>query len=176
MFLRNSRLYRDLYTYNIDRSMHPTLGSFIRSLGNKGLLTFDVTGETEEHFENRLKLQKYVYLASYFGLDMDYRYNMYLRGPYSPGLAEDYYTLGSSGFESPLAALPDDFNHDAFMNLVNGKDSAWLEIAATILSLRKSFNDRTCLLERTVNMKGRFGRDKIETIMRELEQNNLLTF
>lgn len=154
--------------------MHPNLGSFIRYLENEGLLTFDVIGETEEHFENRLKLQKYVYLASYFGLDMDYRYSMYLRGPYSRALAEDYYTLGNNGFESH--ALPDDFGHDMFMDFVGGKNSEWLEIAATMLALNKSFKDKNCLLERTINMKGRFGREIIESVMEELERKEMLVF
>ena len=158
--------------------MNPALGAFIKILENNRLLTFDVIGETDEHFENRLKLQKYVFLARSFGLDIGYQYSMYLHGPYSPKLAEDYYSLGDNRelYGSLPDTLPHEFDHRRFMDLVNGKDSAWLEVAATILSLRKSFNDRTCLLERTINMKGRFGRGIIESVMEELERKELLTF
>jgi hypothetical protein len=37
-------------------------------------------------------LQKYVLLAEDFGFEHGYRYGMHLRGPYSPPLAQDYYT------------------------------------------------------------------------------------
>ncbi len=158
--------------------MNPTLGAFIRMLEDNDLLTFDVTGESEEQFENRLKLQKYVYLASYFDLDMGYRYSMYLRGPYSPGLAEDYYVLGDNRelYESLPNALPDGFNERGFIELVNDKDSTWLEIAATLLRLRRSFTNRGYLLEKTVNMKGRFPRGVIASVMEELERRGMLTF
>ena len=42
--------------------MNPALAPFIKMLEAKKLLTFDVIGYTEEHFVNRLKLQKYVLL------------------------------------------------------------------------------------------------------------------
>ncbi len=54
---------------------------------------FNILGESEEHFNNRLKIQKYVYLVKYYGLDMNYDYNTYLHGPYSQQLAWDYYSL-----------------------------------------------------------------------------------
>lgn len=41
---------------------------------------------------NRLKLQKYVYLAqTYLDNEFGYEYNMYNNGPYSPELANHYY-------------------------------------------------------------------------------------
>jgi len=41
---------------------------------------------------NRLKLQKYVYLAqTCLNNDSGYEYNMYNNGPYSPELANYYY-------------------------------------------------------------------------------------
>jgi uncharacterized protein YwgA len=43
-------------------------------LETAGLLDFDVLGDSGSHFDNRLKIQKYVYLATYFGLDMKYNF------------------------------------------------------------------------------------------------------
>jgi uncharacterized protein YwgA len=41
---------------------------------------------------NRLKIQKYVYLAqTCLNNDFGYKYNMYDNGPYSPELANYYY-------------------------------------------------------------------------------------
>lgn len=69
------------------------LPSFIQELEDRGLLEFDILNDDEHSFTNRFMIQKYVYLARYFGLDMDYYLGMYLHGPYSKGLADDYYEL-----------------------------------------------------------------------------------
>jgi uncharacterized protein YwgA len=44
-------------------------------------------------FSKRLNLQKKVYLLQLTGLDLGYRYNWYLRGPYCPSLTQDTFTL-----------------------------------------------------------------------------------
>ena len=46
----------------------------------------------------RKTLQKAVYLAQQLFPPLDYRYNWYVLGPYSPALARDYYSL-STGAE-----------------------------------------------------------------------------
>jgi uncharacterized protein YwgA len=54
--------------------------SFIQELEDRGLLEFDILNDDEHSFTNRFMIQKYVYLARYFGLDMDYHLGMYLQG------------------------------------------------------------------------------------------------
>ena len=44
-------------------------------------------------FSKRLRLQKKVYLLQVTGLELGYRYNWYLRGPYCPALTRDAFTL-----------------------------------------------------------------------------------
>ena len=44
-------------------------------------------------FSSRLNLQKRVYLVQLTGLDLGYRYNWYLRGPYCPSLTRDAFSL-----------------------------------------------------------------------------------
>ena len=44
-------------------------------------------------FSKRLVLQKKIYLLQISGLDLRYRYNWYLRGPYCPSLTEDAFLL-----------------------------------------------------------------------------------
>ncbi len=83
-----------------------------------------------ERFEDRLKLQKYVYLADHYGLNSGYDFSMYIHGPYSPKLAEDYYKQ-----LDVETALPPEFRSQDFIKLVAGKDADWLEIAATIVSI-----------------------------------------
>jgi uncharacterized protein YwgA len=45
-------------------------------------------------FEDRLILQKAVYLAQAAGVNLGYYYHWYLHGPYSPSLTRDEYALG----------------------------------------------------------------------------------
>lgn len=47
----------------------------------------------ESEFESRKLFQKMVYLTQILGLDFGYDYNLYLHGPYSPGLTEDGYKI-----------------------------------------------------------------------------------
>lgn len=81
-------------------------------------------------FDDRLRLQKFVFLASSFGLEHNYSYGMHLRGPYSPPLAQDYY--------SDLTSIePDEnsistFEADQFIELVDNREVRWLEVAATL--------------------------------------------
>lgn len=44
-------------------------------------------------FSKRLNLQKRIYLVQLAGLDLGYRYNWYLRGPYCPTLTDDAFAL-----------------------------------------------------------------------------------
>jgi len=78
-------------------SRHIVLKLFVEELGLQGEI---------DSFQNRKNLQKAVYLGQLSGIDLGYRYSWYLRGPYSTGLARDYYQLaeairlGDRGFES----------------------------------------------------------------------------
>ena len=44
-------------------------------------------------FNSRKILQKKIYLLQLTGIDLGYRYNWYLYGPYCPALASDTFTL-----------------------------------------------------------------------------------
>ncbi len=44
-------------------------------------------------FDNRIKLQKVIYLLKQFGLNLPYRFSFYKHGPYSPYLADIYYQI-----------------------------------------------------------------------------------
>ena len=46
-----------------------------------------------EDFTARKILQKKIYLLQLMGIDLGYRYNWYLYGPYCPALADDTFTL-----------------------------------------------------------------------------------
>jgi uncharacterized protein YwgA len=157
------------------------LASFIRELENRGLLEFDVLNDDESSFANRFMIQKYVYLARYFDFDLGYNFGMYLHGPYSRHLADDYYNLAEiRAYDETkyLDLASEDLNgilSETFFEFVGGKDPGWLEAATTLLSLKPHFNDRKLLVERTANMKSHIPEHRIESILRTLEEENLVT-
>jgi hypothetical protein len=47
--------------------------------------------------EQRMEVQKAIYLVQSTGMPLGYSYGWYLKGPYSPTLTRDYYSLGDEG-------------------------------------------------------------------------------
>jgi len=155
------------------------LATFVNILEKSAIHKFNL-----DDFISRLRMQKYVYLARFFGFDLGYRYNLYLRGPYSPDLAEDYYQLKDRGewADSSIPAI----KFDKFARLVREKDHGWLEIATTIhfiwesnRSLREKYGLsreelKTFAIKRTGDVKSHVGKRFIEGVFEELEKASLL--
>jgi uncharacterized protein YwgA len=162
------------------------LSAFIYALEDRGLLEFNILGDDERSFTNRFMIQKYVYLASYFGLDMGYGFSMYLHGPYSRTLANHYYQLAEEDAmeeatmdEEEIGFLrqSSDLNGlqvKSFFDFVNGKDLEWLEAATTLLSLKPYFSSKGHLLARAANMKDHIPVTRIRSIMETLERRNFI--
>lgn len=92
----------------------------------------------------RMAVQKGVYIAQLAGVDFGYRYNWYVRGPYSPALTRDYYAL-----DKALTAGEDEFNGRGLRGAVQDKlanikpllqvpsdvdlnQAHWLELVASV--------------------------------------------
>lgn len=151
------------------------LHAFINMLENSKIHEFN-----SDDFISRLRMQKYVYLARFFDIDLGYKYNLYLRGPYSPSLAEDYYNLTGMDKVADIISIP---NFGKFADLVKGKDYKWLEIASTILfiwenNMRKAWSGedelKTFVISRTSDIKSHAGRPFVEGVFRELKKAGLL--
>jgi hypothetical protein len=58
----------------------------------------DVLGEDSDisTVNDRLRVQKAVYLAQVLGINLGYHYSWYVKGPYSPGLTQDYYRVSEA--------------------------------------------------------------------------------
>ena len=107
------------------------LGDFVAYLEDELNWEFNV-----DSFEDRLKLQKYLYLGEIFDLNHSYDYNLYNYGPYSPKLADDYYNLSTKAD----ASRAPDFDDTEFSDFVEGKDAKWLEVAATTYRFMKKYD------------------------------------
>ena len=103
--------------------------------------------EEISNFTKRKILQKNIYLLQLTGLDLGYRYNWYLKGPYCPALADATFTLREeikydnefNEYElnsktirkldklDEITALPD---------AVQAEESEWLELLASLHYLK----------------------------------------
>lgn len=147
------------------------LAVFASYLGHHNLIDIKrLRDESDDGFENRLKLQKYVYLAKRFGLDLGYHYNIHLYGPYSRQLTKDYYNLNPDDVCS--AHTPHGLQHEEFMSSVGDKRPEWLEIAATIIYEKNIETNFT--LERLYLMKCEHTHGFIDSVYADLKDLNLL--
>ncbi len=84
-------------------------------------------------FEDRLIAQKIICLLDLKGIDLNYQFNFYIRGPYSPNLAIDYYSNSPVRFaDENSKSLSDE--ETAIVHQVDqifGKSPSLLEIGAT---------------------------------------------
>ena len=115
------------------------LGQILKRIGNYGEM---------ETFDDRLILQKTVYLLQAFGVYLGYRFSWYLYGPYSPELASDGYDLIPNYDEIE----PVDFSSEEaeerfrlFLEFLGDEDRnpTWLEALASVHSLCKLYPERS---------------------------------
>lgn len=84
-------------------------------------------------FEERLRIQKAVFLLKLLGVRpyTRYRFSLHIYGPYSPDLAQDYYSA------SEVAPRPVELG-EGRLELVKwfvDHSAEWLEVASTILAI-----------------------------------------
>ena len=103
-----------------------------------------------DSLDNRVRLQKAIYISQEAGVHLGYRFSWYVRGPYSTSLTRDYYYLDvASGDESPhpdgrvlrenvkatLKKIKPIMSSPASVNLI---PSAWLELVSSTHYLLKT--------------------------------------
>jgi uncharacterized protein YwgA len=86
-------------------------------------------------FVGRLRIQKAVFLLKAQGhhFSGSYRFNMYVRGPYAPDLAKDYYEMIELVPEARKVPVPKDMM-SVVREAMDGGD-AFLEAVASLLSI-----------------------------------------
>lgn len=141
------------------------LGAFLKTLDDADIMSFD-----KSRFKHRLRLQKYVFIARKFGFDMSYNYSLYIHGPYSSNLADDYYRIDN--FENKDPAKLD----KRFVSLVKNKDDEWLELAATIIMIKERHENisRDKLIDLVKTAKPVANKDELSTIILCLKEYDCL--
>ena len=92
-------------------------------------------------FSKRLNLQKRIYLLQLTGLDLRYRYNWYLRGPYCPSLTQDAFLL-----RDEVDSSEDDYERYELSNTAKKKIEKAKEIWKLALTENVCSNDWVELL------------------------------
>ncbi len=141
------------------------LAVFLKALDDADIVDFD-----KNRFKHRLKLQKYVFIAQKFGFRTNYNYSLYIHGPYSSDLADDYYAIKDFQNEEPIEL------DDRFIKLVKNKSEEWLELASTILMIEIRYGniDRNTLISLVKTVKPFAEREHLMEIIRNLERGNCL--
>lgn len=119
---------------NEKRRLAYFLNQFFCELGFKDISDFK--NKIKSDFNFRFRIQKFVFLAKYFGWDNSYGYKLYPRGPYSSALDDDYYCEDILNKSSEIEC----FNQKAFKEFIESKSEYDLEASSTIL-FYKSFRD-----------------------------------
>jgi uncharacterized protein YwgA len=130
---------------------------------------------------NRLKLQKYVYLAqTCLNNDFGYEYSVYSNGPYSPDLANYYYeTMDINRINADI--MKNDWKLDngftnRFLDFFKDKELEWLVVASTLIDSNNYFEDEQEILNKVYAMKSDYSKDYIDDVWNELKNMNLVHY
>ena len=134
-------------------------------------------------FNDRLRLQKIIYLLQAFDVFLGYHYSWYIHGPYCSTLATCGFALEGIYDKIPIdaKAVFTDPNVKArferFKKFISKRemDADFLEIAASIhLSSKLVPGAREDVIERVSNKKKKFTKEQVERIWEELQKWELV--
>ncbi len=123
-------------------------------------------------FDDRVKLQKLIFLLRSEGIEFDYHFNWYIRGPYSPRLAEDGFSLEKHLRRSNLHYEATKKELDVLKKIKKAHhlidDSNSAELVASYLFLEPHYKDKTA--EELNLRKPRFDMQQIKKTMTSWKQ------
>ena len=114
---------------------------------SKVLEILEVGKPDMSEFDNRLKLQKVVYLLQSSGMSLGYGYNWYVKGPYSSPLAHDLFEIEKSSEIYEKNAEVKFENHEQIVHKLESfrdfldndiNDIKYLEVLASIHYINES--------------------------------------
>lgn len=160
---------RALYEECLAKKADVRIEPFLRLLYDNKLI--DCGGNPQAAAKKtQIKIQKFVYFAqTCFGLGFDYRHTLYIYGPHSPTLTNDYFRIRD--IKDIPSGKPGSWPGEGeFLDFAKShNDVDWLEIASTLVYLYKSRRvpiDE--LIESAERVKRKFPRAQIENVRSEL--------
>lgn len=98
-------------------------------------------------FDNRLKLQKFVYLLQEYGVNLGYSFSLYLRGPYSPEVAKDGFQVEDFSTMPQIKPANVDienrFSEFARRFRPHRNETEWLEAASSLVIFRRMYESES---------------------------------
>ena len=88
-----------------------------------------------DSFDDKIRVQKIAYLAQTRGIDLGYKFQWYLRGPYCKQVSEDAHDISE--------CAPSDLDIEKIKKFAeyirsHTRDAQWLEIAASLIYLKNN--------------------------------------
>ena len=131
-------------------------------------------------FNDRLRLQKTVYLLQAFGIYLGYDFSWYLRGPYCTSL-----TINAFALNDMYNRIPDDLKAKfeqldkqdifrRFQKFIAHKNIDELEILASLHYLKQTGMSEEDAKSRVEKKQGRFTRQQVEQMWGELSGQKLV--
>ena len=131
--------------------------------------TFDMSS-----FQNRLKLQKIVYLIQTNGINLGFGYNFYLYGPYSTDLARAGFQI--TDYSKVKTMAPEDKEINRQFMAIKDKlgprkdDIKWLECATSIIYLKRLGFAKNKIIDTVAHKLTKFPKDYINSVWSDLEE------
>ncbi len=167
---------------SIQTHMNVKLQNFIEFLHRNKMITIhDLLRDDEIGLVNRLKLQKYVYLAqTSLKNNFGYEYNIYNNGPYSPELANYYYEkmdlqATSLDLNKTEWTFDNDFSQ-RFLELFKDKDVNWLDVATTLIDSTNYCENEQESLDQVYAIKSKYSSSFIDRTLDELKEKSLVHY
>lgn len=167
---------------SIQTHMNVKLQNFIEFLHQNKMITIhDLLRDDEIGLVNRLKLQKYVYLAqTSLKNNFGYEYNIYNNGPYSPELANYYYEkmdlqATSLDLNKTEWTFDNDFSQ-RFLELFKDKDVNWLEVATTLIDSTNYCENEQESVDKVYAIKSKYSSSFIDSTLDELKEKSLVHY
>lgn len=136
----------------------------------------NITKDDNDGFNTRFRIQKCVFVAQHLGLDRTYRYNLYLHGPYSPSLSQDYYKAANGEIVNDNGGGADlNFDQEAVLKIMGNGDD-WLELATTLVDLieeDRSIANPASLVKCAAVVKYIYPEEDIEAVLQDLRATPL---
>ncbi|MDD9825562.1 MAG: hypothetical protein OXU86_02120 [Thaumarchaeota archaeon] len=161
--------YRGLYGAYLARTANAKIEPFLRMLYDNKLIDCGTNPQKSE-LGTRIKIQKFVYFAqACFGLNFDYRHTLYIYGPHSPTLANDYFRIRD--IKDVPSGEPGSWPREReFLDFAKEhNDVDWLEIASTLVYLHKVYRvPADGLIDYAERIKRKFPRPQTEGVCSEM--------
>jgi len=137
--------------------------------------------------QNRIRIQKAIFLAKYSGVDLGYSYNWYVHGPYSPELTSDYYDMDNDishgdsdykNYELTPTLVSSLEKVKQIIEMPSGVDltkTEWMELLSSIIYWINSTTDES--KTKTILAKQKSGlceNSNYDIALKMLKENNFL--